>query len=508
MTVSTPTLTPGATSVPGVGADAELHRRVTRPDYDRWLGHIAAAAGCAHPIRLHGRIHHVEPATGRIVATHATAEMPDETLYVPCSNRRAVVCPSCAETYRADTFHLIRAGLTGGKGVPESITGHPCLFLTLTAPSFGPVHSRHVSRRTGAPRPCRRRRNPETCPHGVVMACDQVHDEGDSRLGRPLCADCYDYPGHAVWNAYASELWRRTTITANRQLRHLAKSLDVRLRLSYAKVAEYQRRGSVHFHALIRLDGLDSNDPDAILEPDPRVTAAHLEDLLRQAAVMTSFHTPPHPANRDGWPIAWGEQLEPRRVSLSPTDVDDAGQVTTTAVAAYLAKYATKATETTGHVAARITTETINIYADPATHTGRLVAACWTLGRRPRIMVSSEARETWAETYGRLRRWAHMLGFGGHFSTKSRRYSTTLGALRAARRAWHRAQQSDPPAPAAPADLDTAGEDTVLVINELVFAGIGWHTSTDALLANTAAARAREYRATAREELTTANYHQ
>jgi hypothetical protein len=33
----------------------------------------------------------------------------------------------------------------------------------------------------------------------------------------------------------------------------------------------------------------------------------------------------------------------------------------------------------------------------------------------------------------RLAEWAHMLGFRGHFSTKSRRYSTTLGALRQAR---------------------------------------------------------------------------
>ncbi|MGX1154620.1 hypothetical protein RKD39_002198 [Streptomyces albogriseolus] len=35
---------------------------------------------------------------------------------------------------------------------------------------------------------------------------------------------------------------------------------------------------------------------------------------------------------------------------------------------------------------------------------------------------------------------AHMLGYGGHFSTKSRRYSTTLTALRQAR-ADHRAEQ-------------------------------------------------------------------
>jgi hypothetical protein len=33
-----------------------------------------------------------------------------------------------------------------------------------------------------------------------------------------------------------------------------------------------------------------------------------------------------------------------------------------------------------------------------------------------------------------------MLGFRGHFSTKSRRYSTTLGALRTARRQWRTAE--------------------------------------------------------------------
>ena len=35
--------------------------------------------------------------------------------------------------------------------------------------------------------------------------------------------------------------------------------------------------------------------------------------------------------------------------------------------------------------------------------------------------------------YQKLRRWAHMLGFGGHFLTKARRYSVTFGALRSVR---------------------------------------------------------------------------
>ena len=38
----------------------------------------------------------------------------------------------------------------------------------------------------------------------------------------------------------------------------------------------------------------------------------------------------------------------------------------------------------------------------------------------------------------RLAAWAHMPGFRGHFSTKSRTYSITLGTLRADRAAYQR----------------------------------------------------------------------
>src|SRR4029450_9137067 len=57
-------------------------------------------------------------------------------------------------------------------------------------------------------------------------------------------------------------------------------------------------------------------------------------------------------------------------------------------------------------------------------HVTELVRACWELGGRPSLASL------------RLRKWAHMLGFGGHFSTKTRRYSTTLGAIRRARVAY------------------------------------------------------------------------
>ena len=49
----------------------------------------------------------------------------------------------------------------------------------------------------------------------------------------------------------------------------------------------------------------------------------------------------------------------------------------------------------------------------------------------------------------KLRQWAHMLGYGGHFSSKSHRYSTTLGAMRTDR-AEYRARQAREAAGAAP----------------------------------------------------------
>jgi hypothetical protein len=69
----------------------------------RWLNHVASAAGCIRPIRLTGALHTVDKTTGAVLATRHTHDLPDGVVYVPCGDRRASVCPSCAETYRADT---------------------------------------------------------------------------------------------------------------------------------------------------------------------------------------------------------------------------------------------------------------------------------------------------------------------------------------------------------------------------------------------------------------------
>jgi hypothetical protein len=114
--------------------------------------------------------------------------------------------------------------------------------------------------------------------------------------------------------------------------------------------------------------------------------------------------------------------------------------------------------------------------------------------------VATIVRTAWdlggEEEYEGLRRWLHMAGFRGHFASKSRRYSTTLGAIRGERRAYRLRQAAE-----LTRELgDQEDTDTTLVIGQWKFAGLGYLTGGDAALALSAAARARERREAARDE--------
>jgi hypothetical protein len=217
-------------------------------------GTVRHPGGCLQPVLLRGRVDHIDGATGELLHRYTTVHEPGGVLPIACKTRRASQCPPCAEIYRADTYQLIRAGLTGGKGIPATVANHPCVFATLTAPSFGPVHAHRE--RDGKALACRPRRRARPCPHGIRQSCTEKHTRDDNRLGEPLCRECYDYTGSGLFNACAPELWRRFTITLRRTLARQAgltnKAFAAQVRLSYAKVAEYQRRGVVHFHAIIR----------------------------------------------------------------------------------------------------------------------------------------------------------------------------------------------------------------------------------------------------------------
>ncbi len=462
--------------------------------YDRWLDHIWPAAGCTHPIRLGGQIHRIDPATGEILTTTPTSALPDGVIYKACGNRRTSACPSCAETYRRDAFQLLRAGLIGGKGIPEHVSGHPAVFATFTAPSFGPVHTRPVRAHTCAskadctckPEPCHARRDTETCPHGRKLACFTRHRRDDPKLGQPICPDCYDYAAAVVWNNNTGELWRRTKQAIERHLNQLARHRGTRLRrprLSTAKPPNTRPAARSTSTSCSASTAWTSSTPPGSCPHRPGSPSPTSKTPPGTPPPPSRYLTPPHPAMPPGWLIAWGTELDVRVITMRGT-----GTVTDLMVASYLAKYSTKGTEVTGHTSARLTPATVELHADvTGTHTERLIHACWKLGAHP--------------DYRSLQRWAHMLGFGGHFLTKGRHYSITFAALRAARITYRRTQDPGPEhGPIRTADH--AAEETTLIVGNLTYAGTGWKTTGDALLANTAADQARKRRQAGNEELT------
>ena len=238
------------------------------------------------------------------------------------------MCPSCSHEYKGDVWHVLMAGAAGGmKDVPDTVAAHPLVFATFTAPSFGPVHAAKKPGRPGS-----RRCTPRTgdrrqlCPHGRPLWCMTIHDHTDPATGQPLCVDCYDYPAHLVWQWWAPELWRRFTITLRRQLaRHLGLSETAArqlVRVQFAKVAEYQRRGVIHFHALIRLDGpptdLDAYPPPAV----GRLRAPGRSRPHRRRPGL--LHRPADRRHDQPRRLRFGAQLDARPVT-GPADRDTHG---------------------------------------------------------------------------------------------------------------------------------------------------------------------------------------
>jgi hypothetical protein len=225
--------------------------------------------------------------------------------------------------------------------VPETVTAHPRLFVTFTAPSFGKVHTRKAQGLLVYP--CHPYRQGAICPHGRRAGCWQRHDPDDPRLGEPLCARCYQAGAQVLWNALAGRLWSRTTIYVYRALAQLAGLTEGELRglvrVSFAKVAEYQRRGVVHFHAIIRLDAAtDCGCPACVAPPPNGFTAGLLERAVRQAAGTVAVPCPMVNEDQDVTLTArWGEQLDVRYI----TEAGDEGELSAEQVAGYVAKYAT-----------------------------------------------------------------------------------------------------------------------------------------------------------------------
>lgn len=389
------------------------------PEFRAFVRELERLGGCAAPVLLMGHTIDRDRVTGEVVHAFHSADLPYGVLVVPCRNRRESVCLPCALLHNGDSFAIVRAGLAGGKGVPELVSTHPRVFATVTAPSFGAVH------KAKGDGPCRARRERPVCPHGRALYCYRTHALLDSVVGSALCPECYDYDGSVIWNASAGKLWH---IYVGRIGRELAKAAGIRresaalreqLRVSYVKVSEYQRRGLVHFHAVIRLDGPGGAGDD----PPAWAGGAMLAAAVKSAAPHVSTYMPDGRGGRRR--LVLGD--DPDAQEITPDGRN--GGLSDQAVASYIAKYVTKG-EVPGLILPRALGSRGSIEHAPLTeHARALMRAAWDLGGLPEI----EALNT--------RRWAHQIGFRGNIVTKSARYSTTYGALREARAQYWRERQ-------------------------------------------------------------------
>jgi hypothetical protein len=203
-----------------------------------------------------------------------------------------------------------------------------------------------------------------------------------------MCGDCYDYQVAVLFNAHAADLWRRFITYLPR---HLARRLGITqkllrslLRVRFVKVAEYQARGVVHFHAVIRLDA-----PGQDYQPPPHgITTEMLTEAIGQAAAAVRL-----PVTAPGGTPVLLTFGSPQGTDVRPILRDDitGHPLGRQAVANYIAKYTTKTLAVPGLPSLRIRREAdIAALRCPA-HYRRMITTAWQLGCR-------------------YRAWAHMLG--------------------------------------------------------------------------------------------------
>lgn len=142
---------------------------------------------------------------------------------VRCGSRLVRQCVSCSKIAQKDYQKIIESGF-----VEVDPRHYRFFLLTLTAPSFGVTH--YVPGDGDRPRKCR---------------CGRRHDsKGDAGLrGVAVDPETYDYAGCVQWNYGLGRLW---DATRSRLSKEFAES-------AYVKVGEFQARGALHVHVLVRL---------------------------------------------------------------------------------------------------------------------------------------------------------------------------------------------------------------------------------------------------------------
>ena len=368
----------------------------------------------ARPGRGHPRLRRPDPPARLLPRPGPRRRHPDRThrdVLAPCGNRREAVCPACSDRYcrRRLPPAARRPRRRRHQGRPDHRHRHARAFVTLTAPSFGRVHTRTVT--TPRARPSLRLRGPAPPrrPPGRHRRSTPTPTTTSGRCcGRPT-------PGSSG-HRFVTPLRRA-----------LAAALGVRGPRLAASTGGCPSPRSPSTSAADWSTSTPSSASTAPMDPPtPRPAGLdHRRAPARRCATPPDSRRSHRPARRRHRSSSrWGSAARhaARPAAAARQLEDDAGEITDAALAGYIAKYATKGTgahegadrpiRDIAHIAH------LRLTRPPPPHDQNRLAA-----RRPTDYAELE-----------LRRWAHMLGFRGHFLTKSRRYSTTFRAIRTERR--------------------------------------------------------------------------
>ena len=217
----------------------------------------------------------VNPLVITRTVTHLKTHKQDVSKFEKrCGTRRADLCAPCSVVWKDDAYFAL---MKPAKEYEGTIT-----FITLTAPgwrTFGKAHTATY-----------RKLAKERC------ACSEYHDPNDPLVGIPLSKDKFEHKRVVEFNNNVSRLVAVTLQKIYRLLAtELGKSVN-EVRLPTARVVEWQERGLLHVHIIVR-----GSIPTFIVEN--AVNGASKTNKRRRI----------EPATTNGH--RWGEQVNVRHIN-------------------------------------------------------------------------------------------------------------------------------------------------------------------------------------------------
>ena len=296
---------------PGTGTGAnvrtlndELLDRAARDDYHAWLAGTAAAGGCVRPIRLHGTIRDINPATGEVLRTLDTDDAAGQGDLHPVRGPPRLGLPRLRRDLprRHLPAHPRRAHR---RQRHPRVGAHPPVRVRhLHRPLLRPrPHPPSAARRPGRPLPPPPQGRPAARTGGGCPAASATKTPTPAWAGRCARTATTTPPPSCGTPTPPSCGGAPPSPSAASSPRPPAPHGAGKVQLSYAKVAEFQARGLIHFHAIFRLDGHRPADGRARPARRSAPSSCSTPSAGRHRLDLVRHRPPPRQAGRLGHPL-------------------------------------------------------------------------------------------------------------------------------------------------------------------------------------------------------------